>query len=204
MPLQIGDLNGYPGGMATDPDSQAKGRPSRQPASAAPDVLSVLGLHSAKEPGWVIVWTLGTPDWAVIRHPDMPEDLRLRVRVAHTEEGFAVVAALIERDDGRALTARDLRRVKLPPPWALAADQMPRQPRSPRVTAPRPGRRGKGDDHWRAVFDLWVRAMRVAPHTPVRWMRTQWPGEPSDATMRRWAARARERAETNRWREDQQ
>jgi hypothetical protein len=189
--------------MATDRDPDTPGPPSGQPANRAPDIPSALGLHQSQEPGWAIVWTLGPPtaDWADVRHPDMPEGLRLRVRVAHTEVGFAVVAALVEREDDRAITARDLRRVKLPPPWALAADQMRRQPGSPLVASPRPGPRGKGDDHWRAVFDLWVRAQHVAPRTPVRWMRTQWPGGVSDATMRRWIKRARERAAINGWKE---
>jgi len=202
LPLQIGILNGYPDGMATDSGSGTKDRLSDQLANPAPDVSGALGLHQSQRPGWAIVWTLGTPDWADVRHPDMPEDLRLRVRVAHTEDGFAVVAAQIEREDGRAITARDLRKVKLPPPWALAADQMRRLPGSPLVTAPRPGPRGKGDDHWRAVFDLWVQAQQVAPHTPVRWMRTQWAGDVSDATMWRWVKRARERAASKGWKED--
>lgn len=184
--------------MATDRGPDTEG----QLANRAPDILGMLGLEQAGKPGWAIVWTLGTPDWAEVRHPAMPEGLHLRVRVAHTEDGFAVVGALVEREDGRAITARDLRRVKLPPAWALAADQMQRQPGSPPVTPARPGPRGKGDDHWRAVFDLWARAQQVAPHTPVRWMRAQWPAEPSDATMRRWIKRARERAEVNGWRED--
>lgn len=187
--------------MATDPDSGTKGNLSGQPASRAPDILGTLGMHQAQEPGWAIVWSLAPPDWATIRHPDMPEGLHLRVKVAHTEDGFAVVAALVEREDGRAITARDLRRVKLPPAWALASHRT-RQPGSPLVSPPRPGPRGKGDDHWRAVFDLWVRAQQVAPHTPVRWMRTQWPSDVSDATMRRWIKRAQERAEVNRWRDN--
>jgi hypothetical protein len=130
----------------------------------------------------------------------MPKDLLLRVRVAQTEDGVAVVAALIERADGRAIGARDLRRVKMPPAWALASPS--RSPGSRRVALPRPGPRGKGDDHWRAVFDLWVRAKQVAPHTPVRWMLAEWQPEVSDATMRRWAARARERAAINGWEEE--
>lgn len=188
--------------MAAEHGPDTKGQPSGQPASPALDIPSTLGLHQSPEPGWAIVWTLGTPDWATVRHPDMPEGLRLRVRVAHTEDGFAVVAALIEREDGRAITARDLRKVKLPPPWALAADQMRRQPGSPLITPRRPGPRGKGDDHWRAVFDQWVRAQQVAPRTPVRWMRTQWEGDVSDATMRRWVKRALERADYHEWRNE--
>jgi hypothetical protein len=179
-----------------DPGSDAESHPVR-----APDIRGMLGLRQAKEPGWAIVWTLTPPDWATVRHPDMPEGLHLRVKVAHTEDGFAVVAVLVEREDGRAITARDLRRVKLPPAWSLASN-LGRLPGSPVITAARPGARGKSDDHWRAVFDLWARAQRVAPRAPVRWMREQWP-DVSDATMRRWVKRARSRAEINGWKEDQ-
>lgn len=175
---------------------------SGQPVGRAPeDIWGFLGMHQAEEAGWAIVWSLAPPDWATIRHPDMPEGLHLRVRVAPTDDGFAVVAALIERKDGRAISARDLRRVKLPPAWALAS-HMSRQPGSPPISSARPGPRDKGDDHWRAVFDLWVQAQRVAPHTPVRWMRTQWTADISDATMRRWIKRAQERAQAMGWKED--
>jgi hypothetical protein len=152
--------------------------------------------------GWRLVWTLTPPDWATVRHPDMPEDLHLRVKVAHTEEGFAIDAVLIERKDGRAISARDLRKVKLPPAWMLAS-HLPRLPDSPVITAARPGARGKGDDHWRRVFSLWAQAKQVAPRTPVRWMREQWP-DVSDATMRRWIKRAHERARANGWKEQDQ
>jgi hypothetical protein len=185
--------------MTTDPGSDTKGHPGGQPASRVPDdIFGFLDMRQAEDPGWAIVWTLTPPDWATVRHPEMPEGLHLRVKVAHTEDGFAVVAVLVEREDGRAITARDLRRVKLPPAWALAS-HMPRPPGSPSIAPSRPGPRGKGDDHWRAVFGLWVQAQQVAPHTPVRWLRTQWPGAVSDATMRRWVKRARERAGVNGW-----
>jgi hypothetical protein len=185
--------------MVTHAD--ANEHPSERPVLQPPEnVHTFLGMHQAKEPGWVIEWTLAPPDWAAVRHPQIPEDLQLSVRVARTEDGVAVIAALVERSDGRALTARDIRRVKLPPPWALAAERE-RQSGSPLITPARPGPRGKGDDHWRAVYDLFVKAQRVAPHTPVRWMLTQWQPEVSDATMRRWVKRARERAEINKWKE---
>jgi hypothetical protein len=190
LPLQNGIRGGYPCGMPTDRRPDTEG----QPINPAPDIRGTLGIAWPQGPVWAIGWTLGTPDWAAVRHPDMPEDLRLRIRVADTEDGFAVVAALVERADGRPLAARDLRKVKLPPSWVLASSLSP-------VTSARPGPRGKGDEHWRAVFDLWTRAQQVAPHTPVRWMRTQWPGERSDATMRRWVKIARERAEINKWEE---
>jgi hypothetical protein len=126
----------------------------------------------------------------------MPAGLVLRIRVAPTEDGFAVAGVLVERDDGRAVTARDLRRVKLPPAWTLASQPLPE---SAAVRPAKPGPHGLGDDHWRAVLELRARAEGVAPRAPVRWMRAQWPGEPSDATMRRWIARARERAAELGW-----
>ena len=181
--------------MATDRGPDTEGRPSGEPANPAPDIPSMLGIRPSKGPVWAIEWRLGTPDWAEVRHPDMPKDLRLRVRVAPTEDGLAVVAAQVERTDRRAITAQDLRRVKLPPAWVLASSL------GPQVTSPRPGPHGKGDEHWRAVFDLWIRAQQVAPHAPVRWMLTQWP-DVSDATMRRWVTRAQERAEVNGWRNE--
>jgi hypothetical protein len=185
--------------MATDSDAEGhlSERSSRPPP---PDIYKFLGLPQDKAPGWVIEWSLAPPDWATVRHPDMSEDLCLRVKVASTEEGVGIEAVLIERKDGRAISARDLRRVKLPPAWSLASN-LERLPGSPMLSQPRPGPRGKGDDHWRAVFSLWTRAQRVAPRTPVRWMREQWPNV-SDATMRRWVKRARERAETNNWEEE--
>lgn len=174
--LQAGYLNGYPDGMATDPDWRA---------------------------GWLIAPFATPPGWATIGHPDMPKGLHLSVKIAPTVDGLAVSAVLIERVDGRAITARDLR-IKLPPAWLLAAGRPSSLPGSPVIAAARPGARGKSDDHWRAVFDLWARAQRVAPRAPVRWMRTQWPRDVSDATMRRWTKRARERAEVRGWKEEDQ
>lgn len=169
-----------------------------QVVSPPEDLWGFVGARRPDPRGWVIVWSVTPPDWAVVRHPDMPEGLQLRVRTAPTEDGFAIVAVLVEREDGRAVSARDLRKVKLPPAWALAPFMAPR-PGTPQVGPARPGRRGKTDDHWRAVFGLWREARKVAPLAPVRWMRAQWPGEPSDATMRRWITRARERAEAGGW-----
>ncbi len=167
--------------------------PACQPGAAAPGTAA-RGCAAGKQGEvWAVTWTLATPGWAEVRHPDVPRNLLLRVRVAPTGDGLAAVAAQVERTDGRPLTAQDLRRVKLPPAWVLASSL------GPQVASPRPGPRGKGDDHWRAVYGLWVRAQQVAPHTPVRWMLTQWQPEVSDATMRRWVKRARERAAINHW-----
>ena len=70
------------------------------------------------------------------------------------------------------------------------------------AAASKPGARSKGDDHWRAVLRLLAEAERVAPHTPVKYLRERWPGYVSDASMRRWIARARERAAEPGWDQD--
>ena len=130
----------------------------------------------------------------------MPEYLNpIMVRTGLTSDGVAVEAALIERTDGRALNARDLREVRLPQPWMLARGREQAGPGgAPAVTAVPSGARSKGDEHWRAVLRLLAEAERVAPRTPVRWMREQWPEHVSDATMRRWVKKARERAANER------
>lgn len=171
--------------------------PGEHPALRPPeDIWAAVGAPRPDARGWAITWSLAPPDWATVRHPGMPAGLVLRIRVAPTEDGFAVAGVLVERDDGRAVTARDLRRVKLPPAWTLASQPLPE---SAAVRPARPGPRGLGDDHWRAVLELHKQAQRVAPRAATRWMRAQWPGEPSDATMRRWIAMARERAEAEGW-----
>jgi hypothetical protein len=189
-------VHGYAGVMVAEhigPDGLVEHLERRPPE----DIWAAVGAARPDPRGWVIVWSLAPPDWATVRHPDMPAGLVLRIRVAPTEDGFAVAGVLVERDDGRAVTARDLRRVKLPPAWTLASHLMP-LPESAAVRPAKSGPRGLGDDHWRAVLELRARAERAAPHAPVRWMRAQWPGEPSDATMRRWIKRAREHVAADR------
>ena len=115
--------------MATDPD--AKGHASERSAlQPPPDIYKFLGLRQDKAPGWVIEWSLAPPDWATVRHPDMPEGLHLRVKVASTEDGVAIDAVLVERKDGRAITARDLRRVSCPRPgrWPRTWHGCPARP----------------------------------------------------------------------------
>ena len=183
-------VRGYAGGMVAEhsgPDGLAERAEHRPPE----DIWAAAGAARPDPRGWAITWSPAPPDWATVRHPGMPAGLVLRIRVAPTEDGFAVAGVLVERDDGRAVTARDLRRVKLPPAWTLASQPLPE---SAAVRPAKPGPRGLGDDHWKAVLELRDRAQSVAPHAPVRWMRAMWPGEPSDATMRRWIARARERS----------
>lgn len=150
------------------------------------------------------------PGWLTYTHPDMPGYLRVRVKVSRTTDmGLAPESVLIERTDRRAVTARDLRSVKLPAAWMLGGgkDDINTHPWEPYpenpLAAARQGPRAKGDDHWRAVLRLWARAQRDAPRSPVRWMREKWPTEVSDATMRRWIKKAQERAGTGDRGDDQ-
>lgn len=160
-------------------------------------------MSEAAGPGripWMVAWHEAPPGWASFMHLDMPRYLRVMVRTALTPDGVAAEAALVERTDGRALTAQDLRRVRLPQPWMLARGRELAAPGNPAtIAAAEPGARGKDDDHWRAVLQLHAEAGRVAPRTPVKWMRGQWPYPVSDPTMRRWIARARERAAAAGW-----
>jgi hypothetical protein len=147
----------------------------------------------------MVVWDDAPPGWARYMHLDMPPYLQVMVRTALTADGVAAEAVLVERTDGRTLSARDLREVKLPQPWMLARGRELAGPgAAPSVAAVPSGARGKGDEHWRAVLRLLAEAERVAPRTPVRWMREQWPEHVSDATMRRWVKKARERAANER------
>jgi hypothetical protein len=149
----------------------------------------------------MVVWDEAPPGWARFMHLDMPDHINVTVRIARTSDGLAPEAVLVERNDGRAVTARDLRSVKLPQPWMLARGRELMRPDddSAAIAAASPGRRRKDDAHWRTVYNLWVQAHRNAPHAPVRWMREEWPDEVSDATMRRWIKRAQERADINQW-----
>jgi hypothetical protein len=152
---------------------------------------------------WMVAWIESPPGWAYFYHRKMPSYLRVSVRVGLTPDGVAAEAVLIERIDGQAVTAQDLRKVKLPQPWMLARGrELADQGGEPTVTAGRAGARGKDDGHWREVLRLLAEARRVAPRTPTRWMCEQWPGHVSDATMRRWIRRAQERARVMGWEED--
>jgi len=156
------------------------------------------------------VWVIDAGEgeaWRELRHEDQPGWLAIRLRFAPTSDGVAVVGAQIERRDGRALTARDLRLVKLPPNWVLFGESAsrwfaPAEGAAP-VAATRKGARGKDDDHWRAVYTAWLEAMKAAPRAPVKFMlaSNRWPV--TDATMRRWIARARERAGELGWDQDE-
>lgn len=160
-------------------------------------------MNETAEPGripWMVAWDETPPGWAAFMHLDMPGYLRVMVRTALTPDGVAAEAVLIERTDGQALTAQDLRKAKLPQPWMLAAGRDLARPGDPAtVTAARLGAHGKSDDHWQAVLRLLAEAERVAPRTPVLWLREKWPYPVSDPTMRRWIARARKRAAERGW-----
>jgi hypothetical protein len=151
---------------------------------------------------WMIDAAEGA-EWRRLNYPGQPGWLAIRLRLAPTADGVAVVAAQIERRDGRALTARDLRLVKLPPNWVLFGESASRWFAPAEGTAPvaaaRKGARGKDDEHWRAVYSVWLQAVQTAPRAPVKWMLAsgRWPV--TDATMRRWIARARERAAALGW-----
>lgn len=151
---------------------------------------------------WMIDAAEGV-EWRGLNYPGQPGWLAIRLKFAPTAAGVAVVAAQVERRDGRALTARDLRLIKLPPGWVLSGATAsrwyaPAEGTQP-VAAARKGARGKDDQHWRAVYSAWHQAMQAAPRAPVKWMLAsgRWPV--TDATMRRWIARARERAAELGW-----
>ena len=161
------------------------------------------GVRDLRGLPWAVIWRETPPGWAGFYHREMPDYLSVAVRTALTPDGVAAEAALIERTDGRSLTAQDLRKVKLPQPWMLARGrELAGQDGPPTVTAARRGAHGKGDEHWREVLRLLAEARRVAPRTPTKWMCQQWPYPVSDATMRRWIKQAQERAETKGWKED--
>lgn len=153
---------------------------------------------------WVIESGGGKP-WREVRHQEIPGHLSVRVRLAPTlGRGLAVAGVQVERRDGRAVTARDLRLVKLPPSWVLSGES-PAQwlAAGPGAQPVRPSRgtpRASDDDHLLAVYLAWREAMTAAPQTPVRWLLTtdRWRRVPH-TTMRRWITRARQRAAEVGW-----
>lgn len=166
-------------------------------------LVRITAMRAVDEEMWLIDAAEGR-GWREMNYQSRPAWLVTRIRLAPTAGGLAVTGVQVERRDGRPLTARDLRTVKLPPAWVLfgeSAEQWfaPGETAAAPVAAARSGARGYGDAHWLAVYRMWVRAMESAPRTPVRWMLAsgRWPV--SDATMRRWIARARERAAELGW-----
>ncbi len=120
--------------------------------------------------------------------------LRVVARAARTQDGVAVDALMVYRDDGRALAVRDLRRIKFPLQltlWNFLAAQPGEEERRPGPT-PRPGSRGHTIEHWRNVYELWTQAQVEAPRSPIKWIREQYRPRMPDATVRRWVKRARQ------------
>src|SRR5260370_42195321 len=148
------------------------------------------------------MWLVDAGDgvvWGELGGEGQAPGLIVRVRFAPTGDGVAVAGVQVERTDGRAVTARDLRAVKLPPNWVLFGEAAARwfQPSGEPVRASRKGPNAKSDEHWHAVWNAWQQAQQAAPRAPVAWLLTRWPV--SDATMRRWVRQARERAAARGW-----
>ena len=162
----------------------------------------------AKHPASITVmatvdeWVVDAADdgpWRVIDYKGQPPWLSVRMRFAPTADGVAVAGIQVERTDGRAVTAADLRAVKLPPHWVLFGEAARRwyKPVGGPVRQSRSGRQPAGDERHRAIWNLWLQAREAAPRAPVRWMLRQLPV--SDATARRWVRQARERAAELGW-----
>jgi hypothetical protein len=148
---------------------------------------------------WIVDAAEG-PAWREVHaYPGKPDHLTVQLRFAPTGDGVAVAGVQIERTDGRALTARDLREVKLPPNWVLFGETAVRwyQPDGAQAVRSRRGPKGDDEARDRMVWDLYRQAMEVAPRAPVRWMLPQLGI--SDATARRWIGRARLRATERGW-----
>lgn len=147
---------------------------------------------------WVIDAADGDSPWRQGWDDDQPEELAVHYRFAPTSDGVAVAGIQIERTDGRALTARDLRAVKLPPNWVLFGEAPRRWYGADGAEINRRRKSARDDDRQhREVWDLWRQAQQVAPRAPVRWMLPQLGV--SDATARRWVKQARERAALRGW-----
>ena len=155
------------------------------------------------------MWIIDAEDvpWRELRYEGQPAWLVVRLKFAPTTDGVAVTGTQVERRDGRALTARDLRLVKLPPNWVLFGESASRWFSPADGTAPvapaRKGAHGHDDEHWLSVYKAWLQAMEVAPRAPVKWMLAsgRWPV--TDPTMRRWIARARQRGTELGWDQDE-
>jgi hypothetical protein len=150
---------------------------------------------------WIVDAAEGTTWREVNAYPGKPDHLSVRMRFAPTGDGVAVAGVQVERTDGRAITSRDLRDVKLPPNYVLFGETAVRwfQPDGAPASRNRKGPKGPQDDLERDkwVWGLYCQAMKDAPRAPVRWMLPQLPV--SDATARRWIGRARQRAAELGW-----
>jgi len=150
----------------------------------------------------LVMWQIDAADgatWRTVDYLGKPGHLRVQMRFAPTSDGVAVAGVQVERTDGRALTARDMRLVRLPPNWVLFGETAIRWYQPAGAQAARNPRGPKGDDVARdkRVWDLYQEALEVAPRAPVRWMLPQLGV--SDATVRRWIGRARLRATELGW-----
>ena len=148
---------------------------------------------------WVIDAAEGATWRQVNDYLGKPPHLAIRVRFAQGDEGVGVAGIQVERTDGRVLTARDLRQVRLPPGWVLSGETAIRwyQPGAETAVRGRRGPKSADDEKHREVWDLYLEAMRTRPDAPVRWMFPRL--KVSDATARRWLKRARERADQLGW-----
>lgn len=148
---------------------------------------------------WVIDAAKGDSPWREAWHDDQPDELSIRFRFARTDDGVAVAGIQVDRTDGRALTARDLRAVKLPPNWVLFGETPRRWYGAEGDEITRRQKSSRDDERrHRAVWDLWIQAQVVAPRAPIKWMLPQLGGI-SYATARRWIAQAKECAELHGW-----
>jgi hypothetical protein len=165
-----------------------KGAFSLSPASVMVSVMAV----------WVIDAGDSTA-WRQADYPGRPPGLSVRMRFAPTGDGVAVAGLQVERTDGRALTARDLRMVKFPPNWVLFGESAVRwfQPGGDPAVRSRRGPAGNDEERDRRVWDLYCQARNAARRAPVRWMLPQLGV--SDATARRWVKRAVARAAELGW-----
>lgn len=147
---------------------------------------------------WVIDAAEGET-WRAVDHDDQPDHLSVRMKFAATADGVAVTGVQVERTDGRALSARDMRMVKLPPNWVLFGQTVIRwfQPEDQVTVRSRRGPKGDDTARDRMVWDMYCQAMEVAPRAPVQWMLPQL--RVSNATARRWITRARQRAAELGW-----
>ena len=122
-----------------------------------------------------------------------------RVRIAPTADGVACVGIHVERD-GRALGARDLRKIKLRPlieGYLAGSAGLLRAEIATPVRPPRPGRRGYDDDFWADIHERYLRARELHPHRFIQAMREEWPinERPSEASMRRWVKTVQQKIE---------
>jgi hypothetical protein len=145
---------------------------------------------------WVI--DAGSAEWREAAYDGQPRHLRVLVRLAPAGDGVAVAGVQVERRDGRAVSVRDLRAVRLPSGRALRGEAPARW----YASEGQPVARSRWDlrdldDRHRMVWDLWQQALVEAPGRPIRWMLPRL--DRTDATVRRWVTQARKRAAELGW-----